>query len=86
MQASFQQHHALQCSFCTSGMVLSAIDLLQRNPHPTDGDIRAWLKGNFCRCTGYQHIVDAIRAAAETQPIAADLSTSVSIAREEHHA
>jgi carbon-monoxide dehydrogenase large subunit len=64
--AAFREHHALQCGFCTPGMIMSSLELLQREPHPTEERVRAWLKGNFCRCTGYQHIVDAIRAAGET--------------------
>jgi aerobic carbon-monoxide dehydrogenase large subunit len=64
--AAFREHHALQCGFCTPGMIMSSLELLEREPHPGEERIRAWLKGNFCRCTGYQHIVDAIRAAGET--------------------
>jgi aerobic carbon-monoxide dehydrogenase large subunit len=64
--AAFGEHHALQCGFCTPGMIMSSLELLQREPQPSEERIRAWLKGNFCRCTGYQHIVDAIRAAGET--------------------
>jgi aerobic carbon-monoxide dehydrogenase small subunit len=64
--AAFREHHALQCGFCTPGMIMSSLELLQREPQPSEERIRAWLKGNFCRCTGYQHIVDAIRAAGET--------------------
>ena len=65
LQSAFREHHALQCGFCTPGMIMSALELLRREPQPTEEHIRAWLKGNFCRCTGYQHIVDAIRAAGE---------------------
>ncbi|MEX0708797.1 MAG: 2Fe-2S iron-sulfur cluster-binding protein, partial [Woeseia sp.] len=54
----------LQCGFCTPGMIMSALELLQNNPDPTDDEIRYWLEGNLCRCTGYQNIVRAIRAAA----------------------
>ena len=64
--SAFREHHALQCGFCTPGMIMSSLELLQREPQPSEERIRAWLKGNFCRCTGYQHIVDAIGAAAET--------------------
>ena len=64
MQAAFREHHALQCGFCTPGMIMSAIDLLKRKPDPSEGDIREWLDGNLCRCTGYHNIVKAIRAAA----------------------
>jgi carbon-monoxide dehydrogenase large subunit len=63
--AAFRKHHALQCGFCTPGMIMSSLELLQREPQPSEERIRAWLKGNFCRCTGYQHIVDAIWAAAQ---------------------
>jgi aerobic carbon-monoxide dehydrogenase large subunit len=64
--SAFREHHALQCGFCTPGMIMSALELLHREPQPSEVRIRSWLKGNFCRCTGYQHIVDAIRAAGET--------------------
>jgi aerobic carbon-monoxide dehydrogenase large subunit len=64
--SAFREHHALQCGFCTPGMVMSSLELLHRDPQPSEERIRAWLKGNFCRCTGYQHIVDAIGAAAKT--------------------
>jgi carbon-monoxide dehydrogenase large subunit len=70
--AAFRERHALQCGFCTPGMVMSSLELLQGEPQPSEERVRAWLKGNFCRCTGYQHIVDAIRAAA--QPAAAGAS------------
>ena len=65
MQAAFHEHHGLQCGFCTPGMVMSAIDLVKRNPNPSEQDIRGWLDGNICRCTGYHNIVKAIRAGAE---------------------
>ncbi len=64
--SAFREHHALQCGFCTPGMIMSTLELLRREPQPNEERIRAWLKGNFCRCTGYQHIVDAIVAAGET--------------------
>ncbi len=64
MQAAFNEHHGLQCGFCTPGMVMSAIDLVKRNPNPSEHDIREWLEGNICRCTGYHNIVKAIRAGA----------------------
>jgi carbon-monoxide dehydrogenase small subunit len=66
MQAAFREHHGLQCGFCTPGMVMSAVDLLRVNPSPTEHEIRHWLEGNLCRCTGYHNIVKAISAAAET--------------------
>jgi aerobic carbon-monoxide dehydrogenase small subunit len=64
MQESFWASHGLQCGYCTPGMIMSAIDLLQRNANPTDDEIRKALAGNLCRCTGYENIVKAIRAAA----------------------
>ena len=64
MQAAFREHHGLQCGFCTPGMVMSAIDLVNQNPSPSEHDIREWLDGNICRCTGYHNIVKAITAGA----------------------
>jgi aerobic carbon-monoxide dehydrogenase small subunit len=64
MQAAFREHHGLQCGFCTPGMVMSALDLAARDPAPDAETIRTWLKGNLCRCTGYQSIVAAIAAGA----------------------
>ncbi len=64
IQQAFWEEHGLQCGFCTPGMMMTALDLLQRNPDPTDEEIRHGLEGNLCRCTGYQHIVNAIRSAA----------------------
>jgi carbon-monoxide dehydrogenase small subunit len=64
MQESFKKHHGLQCGFCTPGMVMSAIDLLQKNKNPSENEIRDWLEGNICRCTGYQGIVAAVKDAA----------------------
>ena len=64
MQEAFKKHHGLQCGFCTPGMVMSAVDLLQKNKKPNDQEIRDWLEGNICRCTGYQNIVAAIKEAA----------------------
>ena len=64
LQAAFKEHHALQCGFCTPGMVMSALDLLQRKGEPSEEEIRDWLEGNLCRCTGYHNIVKAIQAAA----------------------
>jgi aerobic carbon-monoxide dehydrogenase small subunit len=66
MQAAFWEKHGLQCGFCTPGMIMTAVDLLDRNPDPTDAEIRHAIEGNYCRCTGYQNIVAAIRHAAET--------------------
>ncbi|MCU7724429.1 (2Fe-2S)-binding protein [Actinoplanes sp. KI2] len=64
VQRAFHELHGLQCGFCTPGMIMSAVDLLRDNPHPTDDEIRDGLSGNLCRCTGYQNIVRAVRAAA----------------------
>ncbi|HEY8316179.1 MAG TPA: (2Fe-2S)-binding protein [Gaiellaceae bacterium] len=64
LQESFHTHHALQCGYCTSGMLLAATSLLAENPSPTEAEIRHALEGNICRCTGYQNIVDAISAVA----------------------
>jgi len=65
IQQAFHERHALQCGFCTPGFVLSVVELLQTNPRPTEGEVREWLSGNLCRCTGYQNIVDAVLLAAE---------------------
>lgn len=64
VQEAFWNEHGLQCGYCTPGMVLSAKELLANNPHPTDQEIRHGLEGNLCRCTGYQHIVNAVKTAA----------------------
>ncbi len=64
MQEAFREHHALQCGFCTPGMIMSAVDLLKQNPSPTEHEVREWLEGNICRCTGYHNIVKAILAVA----------------------
>jgi carbon-monoxide dehydrogenase small subunit len=66
MQEAFRENHALQCGFCTPGMVISAIDLLNNFPHPTEREIREQLEGNLCRCTGYHNIVKAIKAVADS--------------------
>jgi carbon-monoxide dehydrogenase small subunit len=65
MQEAFREHHGLQCGFCTPGMIMSALDLVSHNPDPDDHEIREWLEGNLCRCTGYQNIVRAISAGAK---------------------
>jgi len=65
MQEAFRDNHGLQCGFCTPGMVMSAIDLVQNNPKPNEHDVREWLEGNICRCTGYHNIVKAILAGAQ---------------------
>ena len=64
MQVAFKKLHGLQCGFCTPGMVMSAVDLLKNNKKPSDQEIRDWLEGNICRCTGYQNIVAAVKEAA----------------------
>ena len=64
VQEGFWQEHGLQCGYCTPGMIMSAVNLLSDTPHPTDQQIREGISGNFCRCTGYQHIVNAIRQAS----------------------
>ena len=65
LQTAFWEQHGLQCGFCTPGMIMSSIDLLHRNPSPSEAEIRAGLEGNICRCTGYHNIVNAVAAAAE---------------------
>ncbi len=65
VQAAFKEAHGLQCGFCTPGMVMAAVDLLAKNPHPSEAEIRSGLKGNICRCTGYHNIVKAIQIAAD---------------------
>ena len=67
LQQSFQKHHALQCGFCTPGMLMTGVDLLRKYPLATDEQIREGLSGNLCRCTGYEHIVQAIRWVIENQ-------------------
>jgi aerobic carbon-monoxide dehydrogenase small subunit len=67
MQEAFRENHGLQCGFCTPGMVMSAVHLLKVNPKPNEREIREWLEGNICRCTGYHNIVKAIAACAENQ-------------------
>jgi carbon-monoxide dehydrogenase small subunit len=77
VQQAFHEQHALQCGFCTPGMIMAAVDLLDENPHPSDSEIREGISGNLCRCTGYQNIVRAVAsvasastAPAETEPVA----------------
>lgn len=64
LQEAFRENHGLQCGFCTPGMLMSAADLLQKNANPTEREVREWLEGNLCRCTGYHNIVKSILAAA----------------------
>lgn len=80
IQKAFKEHHALQCGFCTSGMIMNASEFLRINPHPTDDEIRHALIGNICRCTGYQNIVLAVRAAAE------EMANATGIAKDEANA
>lgn len=68
IQQAFQDYHGLQCGFCTPGMVMSAAALLEENPRPSEAEIRTYLEGNFCRCTGYHNIVRAILAASGQDP------------------
>lgn len=65
MQKAFHENHGLQCGFCTPGVVISASDLLKKNPSPDEGQIREWLEGNICRCTGYHNIVKAVQQCAD---------------------
>lgn len=65
MQEAFWEHHGLQCGYCTPGMIMTAAQILERNPDPSDEEIRHGLEGNLCRCTGYQHIVQAVQCAAK---------------------
>jgi len=62
MQQAFHEHHGLQCGFCTPGMVMSSVEFAKRHPHPSEADVRHWLEGNLCRCTGYQNIVASVLA------------------------
>ncbi len=65
MQKAFREHHGLQCGFCTPGMIMSAVDLAKRNKNASEQEVREWLEGNICRCTGYHNIVKAIMAGAK---------------------
>ena len=65
LQEAFHEVHGLQCGFCTPGFLMAARELLDANPQPTEAEVRTWLSGNLCRCTGYQNIVDAVLLAAE---------------------
>ncbi|HET9082474.1 MAG TPA: (2Fe-2S)-binding protein [Trebonia sp.] len=72
LQRAFHEEHALQCGYCTPGMILAAVDLLSENPHPTEEEVRDGLEGNLCRCTGYQNIVRAVmKAAGQTAEVSA---------------
>jgi len=82
IQRAFQEHHALQCGFCTPGLMLTAVDFLRSNPAPTDSEIRHAIEGNLCRCTGYHNIVNAIRAAAtEMRGVPAQRSVAAEVKR-----
>jgi aerobic carbon-monoxide dehydrogenase small subunit len=71
LQRAFHEEHALQCGFCTPGMIMASVDLLRDNPNPTEQEVREGLEGNLCRCTGYQNIVRAVmRAASASQEVA----------------
>jgi carbon-monoxide dehydrogenase small subunit len=65
IQESFMEAHGVQCGFCTPGIILTMVPFLEKNPHPNEAEIRQAISGNICRCTGYQHIVDAVKLAAE---------------------
>jgi aerobic carbon-monoxide dehydrogenase small subunit len=67
MQTAFREQHGLQCGYCTPGMVMAAIGILDENPHPTEAEVREGLEGNLCRCTGYHNIVAAVLAAADAK-------------------
>ena len=66
MQQAFQDHHGLQCGFCTPGMIMAAVSLLEDHPNPSEDEIRHGLEGNLCRCTGYHNIVKAVQAVASS--------------------
>jgi carbon-monoxide dehydrogenase small subunit len=75
LQQAFHDQHALQCGFCTPGMIMAACDLLAEHPHPTDSEVREGIEGNLCRCTGYQNIVRAVQAAAGSMTPASTSAT-----------
>ena len=76
MQQAFHEQHALQCGYCTPGMIMSAVYLLEQNPDPSEQEVRLGLEGNLCRCTGYQNIVNAVLAAAQGRRAMAATATS----------
>ena len=80
VQRAFHEQHALQCGFCTPGMIVAAVDLLRENPNPTEAEIREGLSGNLCRCTGYENIVRAVRAAASAGAAVPTQMASVDVA------
>ena len=75
MQEAFHLNHGLQCGFCTPGMIMSAVDFATQTPNPTEGDVRRWLEGNICRCTGYQNIVASVLAGAAAMQTRAGVSS-----------
>jgi carbon-monoxide dehydrogenase small subunit len=77
MQKAFHENHALQCGFCTPGMIMAAVDLLRENPRPTEAEIREGMSGNLCRCTGYQNIVRAVQSASDATSPAAAVGSAV---------
>src|SRR5205085_106109 len=81
LQEAFWKNHGLQCGYCTPGMIMAAADLLQRNPHPSEDEVRKGLEGNLCRCTGYQNIVKAVLDAARS-PQEGDIATPPGPAQE----
>jgi aerobic carbon-monoxide dehydrogenase small subunit len=81
VQEGFWEKHGLQCGYCTPGMILAAVDLLQRKKNPNEGEIRSALSGNLCRCTGYQHIIEAVQYAAKKMSARKPLKMSASAGR-----
>jgi carbon-monoxide dehydrogenase small subunit len=81
VQEGFWEKHGLQCGYCTPGMILTAVDLLQRNKNPNESEIRSALSGNLCRCTGYQHIIEAVQYAAKKMSARKPLKMSASAGR-----
>ncbi|GGM13719.1 hypothetical protein GCM10007977_013480 [Dactylosporangium sucinum] len=79
VQRAFHELHALQCGFCTPGMIMSAVDLLRDNPDPSDAEVREGLSGNLCRCTGYQNIVRAVQSAAAALRAQAELPEEATV-------
>jgi carbon-monoxide dehydrogenase small subunit len=79
VQRAFHERHALQCGYCTPGMIMAAVDLLRENPDPSEQEVREGLEGNLCRCTGYQNIVSAVRAAAAQQRAATPAAAPVGV-------
>jgi carbon-monoxide dehydrogenase small subunit len=74
LQAAFWESHGLQCGYCTPGMIMAAADLLERNPNPTEEEVRHGLEGNLCRCTGYHNIVKAVMAASKAAPVGEEVA------------